>query len=123
MKVRVERRAYVRVPMLESSKHRTVDRRAVIERLNEIAKSMTAIAKRRINPTWVPASGWTGFRCWIDYHSKSILPYPGGSLAQPGWWDEDSFGFDDLESWCYLKHEQRILSEAISLPKRDDLDG
>lgn len=122
---RVERRAYVRVPMDQnpSLKQKIIDSKAVRERLKEIEEARTEIAKRRSNPTWVPSAGWIGFRCWTDYHSKSTLPYPGGSLAQPSWWEEDRFGFDDLENWCYLKHEMQVLSEAIGLQKRDDVNG
>jgi len=104
------------------SSDRIIDKSKVINRLNEIEESLTRIAKRRSNPIWIPVSGWLGYDCWVDYNDKSILPYPGGKLNQPKWFKEDNYGFDDLEAWCYLKYEQKILSEAIGLAKKEDIE-
>jgi hypothetical protein len=63
-----------------------------------------------------------GFHCWRDYYisNRVSLPYPGGLLAQPGWFEHDKHGFNDLESWCYLKHRQVTLMQAIGIPIPED---
>lgn len=93
------------------------DRGMMLKRMKTIIEDLTAIASRRAKPPWVPHGGEMSYRCWRDYYisNRVSLPYPGGLLAQPGWFEHDLGGFNDLESWCYLKHEQVTLMDAMKM--------
>ncbi len=93
------------------------DRGVMLKRMATIIEDLTAIAARRAKPPWIPHGGEMGYRCWRDYYisNRVSMPYPGGLLAQPGWFDHDLHGFNDLESWCYLKHEQVTLMKAMQM--------
>ena len=100
-----------------------VDGVRVLARLVEIEVELTEILTRRGNPLWVPQAGETGYRCWRDYQRSNYtqLPYPGTMLAQPDWFEGDVGGFQDMEHWCYLKHEEVALMRAINkrIPEED----
>lgn len=93
-----------------------------MKRLEVIVDELGEIADRRANPLWIPHGGEMSYRCWRDYYESNrvSLPYPGGLLAQPGWFDHDIGGFNDLEAWCYLKHEQVKLMQVMKKPIPDD---
>jgi hypothetical protein len=89
----------------------------MLGRLEKIVDILTVIALRRANPPWIPYGGKMSYLCWRDYHKSNgiVMPYPGSRLAQPGWWEHDLDGFNDLETWCRLKHEQVTLMRAMKI--------
>ena len=115
---------YVRIPKIPLKKGKSVaDGVRVLARLEEIQVELMGILSRRGNPLWVPQAGEIGFRCWRDYQrsNHTQLVYPGTMLAQPDWFDGDIAGFNDIEHWCYLKHEEVALMRAINkkIPEED----
>ena len=115
---------YVRIPKISLKKGKSaVDGVRVLARLEEIQGELTGILNRRGDPLWVPQACETGYRCWRDYQRSNYvqLAYPGPMLAQPDWFEADIAGFQDMEHWCYLKHEEVALMRAINkrIPEED----
>lgn len=117
---------YIRIPEITLPDGRRItDRATIVARLGAIREDRTAIALRRSKPFWIPHGGEMSYDCWRDYYisNRVSMPYPGGLLAQPGWFKHDLGGFNDMEAWCYLKHEQVTLMDAIRLavPEEDTI--
>jgi hypothetical protein len=98
------------------------DKGKMMKRVGEIVDELTAIAWRRAKPPWIPQGGEMSYLCWRDYiiSDRVVMPYPGSRLAQPGWFLHDVNGFNDLEAWCHLKHEQVTLMQAMKLVIPED---
>lgn len=117
---------YINIPKIRLPKGDSVpDRGKMLKRIEVIIEELTKIALRRSKPPWIPNGGEISYRCWRDYYisNRVSLPYPGGLLAQPEWFTHDIHGFNDMETWCQLKHEQVTLMRAMNMfiPEEDKI--